>query len=89
MAQGDKDMVNPTLKQRRNQLTLKVKEARQEFYNIEKLVKYEVRKANPKLKEEDWVKFYELVENDPRYQVANARLLALCDAANIMGAEID
>lgn len=77
-----------TIKQRRERLTEEIKTARQEFLNAERLVKYEVRKANPTLKEDDWVKFYQLVENDPRYQVANARLLALCDAANIMGAEI-
>ena len=82
-------MVNPTLKQRRQHLTEEVIKARQEFQNTERLVKYEVRKANPKLKEEDWVKFYDLVESDSRYQVAQARLLALCDAANIMGAEIN
>lgn len=82
-------LVNPTLTQRREALTQKVKEARQEFINVENRVKYEVRKANPGLKERDWVAFYKKVEEDPRRMVAEARLLALCDAANIMGAEID
>jgi len=78
-----------TLNQRRAELTEKVRLARQEFHNVEIKVKYEVRKANPGLKEKDWVKFYELVEADPRYQVASAVLTAYCEAANIMGAELD
>lgn len=81
-------MAKETLNQRRAALTEKVKQARQEFHNAENLAKYEIRKANPGLKENDWVKFYDMVEKDPRVQVAQARLLALCDAANIMGAEI-
>ena len=82
-------MGTKTIKERREELTEKIKEARQEYHNAQALVKYEVRKANPGLKEKDWVKFYDLVENDARVQVAQARLLGLCDAANIMGAEID
>lgn len=82
-------VLNKTLKQRRSELTEKVRLARQEFHNVEIKVKYEVRKANPKLKEENWVEYYKLVEADPRYQVAQAKLLALCDAANIMGADLD
>lgn len=81
--------LNKTINQRRYELTEKVRQARQEFYRVENLVKYEVRKANPKLKETDFWKYWELVEADPRYQVAAATLHALCDAANIMGAEID
>ena len=78
-------MVNPTLKQRRQKLTEMVVQARQEFLNAERLVKHEVRKANPNL---EWWEQFDLVQKDPRWQVANARLLALCDAANVMGAEI-
>ena len=81
-------MAKVTLNERRAQLTEKVRQARQELENIQIKVKYEVRKANPGLKERDWAKFYQLVDDDPRVQVASARLLALCDAANIMGAEI-
>lgn len=82
-------MAKETLNQRRAALTEKVKQARQEYHNTYNLVKYEVRKANPGLKDKDWVTYYDKVDNDPRVQVANARLQALCDAANIMGAEID
>ena len=82
-------MAKETLNQRREKLTEMVRKARQDFHNTQNLVKYEVRKANPGLKEKDWVKYYSLVENDPRVQVANARLLALCDAANVMGAALD
>lgn len=82
-------VVKPTLTQRREALTQEIRKARQEFCNVENKVKYEVRKANPGLKESDWVAYYKKVEDDPRVQVAQARLLALCDAANIMGAEID
>lgn len=81
--------MNKTLNQRRAELTEKVRLARQEFHNVEIKVKYEVRKANPGLKENDWVKFYQLVESDVRYKVAEAKLSALCEAANIMGAELD
>lgn len=78
-------LVNPTLNQRRAELTEKVKAARQEFLNIERMLKHDVRKAHPDM---DWWEQMSLVETDSRYQVANARLLALCDAANIMGAEL-
>lgn len=78
-----------TIRERREKLTAKVVEARREYHNIYNLVKHEVRKANPNLKETDWVKFYDLIDKDPRVMVANATLLALCEAANIMGAEID
>ena len=77
-------MVNPTLKQRRQKLTEMVVQARQEFLNTERFVKHEVRKANPNL---EWWEQFDLVQKDSRWQVANARLLALCDAANVMGAE--
>ena len=80
--------MNKTLNQRRAELTEKVRLARQELENVEIRVKYEVRKANPGLKESDWVKFYELVESDTRYKVAAAVLHAYCEAANIMGAEL-
>lgn len=82
-------LIKKTLNQRRAELTEKIKEARQEYHNIQSQVRYEVRKANPGLKERDWSAFYEIADNDPRVKVAEARLLALCDAANIMGAEID
>lgn len=81
-------MARETLNERRAQLTQMVVQARQQFESIQVKVKYEVRKANPGLKESDWAKFYQLVDDDPRVQVAGARLLALCDAANVMGAEI-
>lgn len=77
-----------TLTQRREKLTEKVRQARQEFHNTEIKVKYEVRKANPGLKERDWVKFYELVEADVRYKIAAAVLEAYCEAARIMGADL-
>ena len=78
-------LVNPTLTQRREALTQKVKEARVEWNHQKHIVEKEVRKANPGIK---WYDEMDLVEKDPRVQVANARLLALCDAANIMGADI-
>ena len=85
---GVQKMVQKTLKQRRSELTEKVRLARQEFHSVEIKVKYEVRICFPNLKEENWVEYYKLVEADPRYQVAQAKLLALCDAANIMGADL-
>ena len=78
-----------TITQRREKLTEKVRQARQEYHNIEIKVKYEVRKANPGLKESDWVAYYELVEQDTRLQIAAAVLSAYCEAARIMGAELD
>ena len=82
-------MAKVTLGERRFQLTEKVKAAREEYHAIRNRVQYEVRKANPGLKEGDWVTFWDKVDNDPRVLIADARLLALCDAANIMGAEIE
>lgn len=82
-------MAKQTITERREALSQKVKEARQEYHNTRAKVKYEVRKANPSLKEKDWVTFYDLIDKDPRVQVAEAKLLALCEAANIMGADID
>ena len=77
-----------TIKQRRAQLTEKCNRARQEWENAVRLAKYTIRTAHPGLKEKDWAKFYELVDNDIRVMLANVKLQALCDAANIMGAEI-
>lgn len=77
-----------TIKQRRTQLTEKVIKARQDWENTRKEVQYEVRKAHPGLKEEDWVLYWDMVDEDTRVLVAHARLRALCEAANIMGAEI-
>ena len=81
--------LNKTINQRRAELTEKVRQARQTYHNIEIKVKYEVRKNNPGLKESDWVAYYKLVEQDTRLQLAAAALSAYCDAANIMGAELD
>ena len=86
---GENTMAKTTITERRWQLTQKVKFARQEFHNTRDLVKYEVRKANPGLESKDPFKFFDIVDNDSRVQIANARLLALCDAANIMGADLD
>ena len=82
---GGNSMVGITIKQRRAMLTEEVKKARQEFFNAKRLVEHELKQNHPELK---WYEELEEVEKDPRYQVANARLMALCDAANIMGAEI-
>ena len=78
-----------TITQRREKLTEKVRQARQAYYSIEEKVRYEVRKNNPGLKEADWVAYYKLVESNPELQKAEAVLQAYCEAANIMGAEIE
>jgi len=81
-------MAKETLTEKREKLTALCVKAREEYHAAERKAKYEVRKANPGLKDKDWVAFYDLVEKDPEVRIANAKLLALCEAANIMGAEI-
>ena len=81
--------IKKTLKERRAELTEKVRQARQDFHNVQLKVKYEVRKEHPGLKETNWVEFYKLVDDDIRCKLAAERLMALCEAANIMGAELD
>ena len=77
-------MVGITIKQRRAQLTEKCTKARAHFLATEKMVRRDIDRKYPNL---EWYKKSELVEKDPRYIEANTRLLALCDAANIMGAD--
>ena len=78
-------MAMQTLTQMRATLTKKCVEARKELFDTKRIVEAEIKKAHPELK---WYEELDELEKDPRYQVANARLQALCDAANIMGAEI-
>lgn len=77
-------MAKETLNQRRERLTQEVKKARLEWNHQVHIVQLEVQKAHPDI---EWYEEADLVEKDPRVQVAVARLLALCDAANIMGAD--
>ena len=78
-------MAKVTIAERRWQLTEKVKFARKEWENIRREVNHEIRKANPGI---DYWELWDKTDNDPLVLVANAKLLALCDAANIIGAEI-
>ena len=78
--------IKPTITQRRAALTELVKKARTEWQAIVRKVDYQIRKEHPELK---WYEQFELRESNPEVIKADARLLALCDAANIMGAEID
>jgi len=79
-------MANLTIKERREQLTEKIRKARAHFLATETMVRREVKKKQPNL---EWWQQAAEVEKDPRVRVAHATLLALCEAANIMGAEID
>ena len=78
--------LKPTITQRRAALTEAVKKARAEYQAIVRKVDYQVRKEHKDL---PWYEQFELRESNPEVIKANERLLALCDAANIMGAEID
>lgn len=78
--------LKPTITQRRAQLTEMVKKARQDYQAIVRKVDHQIRKEHKDL---PWYKQFELREADPEVIKANATLLALCDAANVMGAEIE
>ena len=78
-------MAKETLNERRAKLTEKVVAARQEWQRVRREVNHEIKKANPGI---DYWELWAKTENDKRVAVAEAKLLALCDAANIMGAEI-
>ena len=78
-------MAKETLNQRRAKLTEKIVKARQDWRNTRNMVEHEVKTKFPHF---EWWQQAEMVDNDVRVQVANATLLALCDAANIMGAEL-
>jgi vacuolar-type H+-ATPase subunit D/Vma8 len=78
-------LVKPTLNERRAQLTERVVAARQEWQRVRHEVNQQIRKANPG---GDYWDLWDQTDSDKRVAVAEARLLALCDAANIMGAEI-
>lgn len=78
-------MAKQTLTEKKAALTKKCVEARKELFDTKRIVEAEIKKAHPGL---EWYEELDELEKDPRYQVANARLQALCDAANIMGADI-
>ena len=78
--------LKPTITQRRAQLTEAVKKARDEYQAIVRRVDHQVRKEHKDL---PWYKQFEIRESDPEVIRANATLLALCHAANIMGADIE
>lgn len=78
-------MAKETLNQKRAKLTDLVVKARLEWNHQKHIVEKEVKKNHPGLQ---WYEEMDLVEDDPRVQVANARLMALCEAANIIGAEL-
>lgn len=73
-----------TIKIRKQRLYDLTTKARKEFFEAERKAKYEVRKAHPELK---WFEQMDEVEKNPEVIKANARLLALCDACNLMGIE--
>lgn len=73
-----------TIKIRKQWLYDATTKARKEFHEIERRVRYEVRKAHPELK---WFEQMDIVDANPEVIKANARLLALCDACNLIGIE--
>lgn len=79
-------LLKPSLTQRRAKLTEMVKKAREHYLATVRKVDYQIRKEHKDL---PWYKQFELREADLEVVKANERLLALCEAANVMGAEIE
>lgn len=79
-------MAKETLTQRREKLTERCRKARLEWNHQKHIVEKEVKQNHPGLL---WYEEMDLVEKDPRVEKAAAVLYAYCEAANIMGAEID
>lgn len=73
-----------TIKQRKQKLYDETTKARSHFHAVERKVSGEVAKKHPELK---WYEQMDIVEKDAEYIKAQARLLALCDACNIIGIE--
>ena len=73
-----------TLKIRKQRLYEAATKARNHFLAVEGRLKLKAKKEHPEL---EWFKVMELVEQDPEYIRAEAKLLAICEACNIMGVE--
>ena len=78
-------MAKATINERRAALTDMVNKARNEWQIIRRDVNSAIRRANPGI---DYWELWDKTDNDPRVKVAEAKLMALCDAARIMGAEL-
>ena len=73
-----------TSKERKQALYDATTKARSHFLAVEKKVRDRVKREHPEL---EWYERMELEEKDPERIAAESRLLALCDACNIMGIE--
>lgn len=72
------------MKQRKQNLYDETTKARSHFLAVERKVRARVEKEHPEL---EWFDQMDIVEKDVEYIKANTRLLALCDACNILGIE--
>lgn len=76
--------LHPTPKQRKQELYNETTKARKHFLATERRISEKVKKARPDLK---WYEQFDLVHQDIEYIKAETRLLALCEACNIIGVE--
>lgn len=74
-----------TIKERREKLTAEIVKARDHYLATEREMRHKAKKENPNL---EWYEIMDIVESEPKFIAAKERLLALCDAARIMGADI-
>lgn len=79
-------MARETMAEKKAKLNALIQKARGHYHATVRMVGTEVNRKEPNL---EWWQKQAKVEEDPRVRIANERLLALCDAANIMGVEID
>lgn len=77
-------MAKETIKERKQELYDKTTEARANFHTVKNMLSAKVKKEHPELA---WYERFDLVIKDSEYIKAESRLLALCDACNIMGIE--
>ena len=76
-----------TLNEMRAELTQKATTARAHYYATKRDAKLRIVKENKGKGLSEW-DIFDLVEKDSKVLEAQARLLAICDCCNIIGADI-
>ena len=77
-------IMKESIKERKQKLYDATTRARIHFLATERMVSKKVKLANPDM---PWYDQYKLVRSNPEWIEANAKLMGLCEACNLIGIE--